>query len=86
MAVGSGQDLVNLLARLKCPAAEDLHGDDLDWIWETGDADSRDFLEWLVNPGLNLSADANVLTDEELELWAEFQANHPERVLHGQRF
>ena len=48
------------------------------------DEETRDFLSWICD-SQNLSYEANMLTNEELEKWKKLQKERPNAILSGHR-
>ena len=61
----SGEDFVNLLKELDCPGAQELQGEDVDWLFETS---AQNLMKWICSS----ITPANILTSEEAKRWKEF--------------
>ena len=61
----SGEDFVKLLKELNCPGADELQGEDVDWLFETS---AQPLMKWICSS----ISPANCLTVEEAKRWKEF--------------
>ena len=57
-----------------------------DWVWDVHKSDDEIivFLSWVCDPQ-TISAETNILTEEELAKWEKLNREEPDKILSGQR-